>query len=204
MKSLVIKSNNLQSCPLKTTCPSFLFAIKGLSTICVKDVFPIVQTVWDSDKTRAFANSLLDDIPDQEKTQTGQEIDLLLSSMSLIRLDIKETGNTLAPRFNVYADCNNFSNDNVWTRLRAFLHEATYTSPMKAEPATTKLIPFVCTCCHGVDHPRGLCPFPSLVGWNGPQRDVDTDPPQRRNRGALNNPPYSNRRPQRQRYTEHN
>ncbi|KAF8270618.1 hypothetical protein EI94DRAFT_1698709 [Lactarius quietus] len=87
---------------LKTTCPNFLFAIKGLSAICIKDIFPILRKVWDSESTKTFVNSLIEDIDDDdEKAQISHDIDLLLSSMSLARLDIKEAGNTLCPQFNI-------------------------------------------------------------------------------------------------------
>lgn len=33
--------------------------------------------------------------------------------------------------------------------------------------------PIRCSGCHGVDHMRGLCPFPSVPGWNGSQTKRD-------------------------------
>ena len=186
--------------PFEFTCPSFLFAIKELSTLQPKDVYPIVKSVWESEATRVFVETLINDTPDDEKEKTIHDIRLLLSSMSLERLDIKEVGNNLCLRFNVYTDCNNFTKDKIWERLRTFLREAVYISPMEALPASTVKIPFICTCCHGVDHPRGLCPFPSLPGWNGPKREL-ADPYQRRNGGRMSGPPYVERRTQRQRFT---
>lgn len=188
--------------PLAVTCPSFLFSIRDLSTVGFKDVYPIVRSVWDSEKMLKFAEDLVEEAPEDQKPKLTQDIKLLLSSMTLGRLDIKEAGNNLCPRFNVYADCNDFTHDKVWLRLRTFLMNAVYTSPMEAIRATTEVIPFKCTCCHGVDHPRGLCPFPSLPGWNGPKRDLP-DPFQRRNGGRMSGPPFD-RRPQRQRFTPRN
>ena len=189
-----------QVAPFEFTCPSFLFAIKELSTLQPKDVYPIVKTILESEATRVFVETLINDTPDDEKEKTVHDICLLLSSMSLERLDIKEVGNNLCPRFNVYADFNNFTKDKIWECLRTFLREAIYISPMEALPAATVKIPFICMCCHSVDHPRGLCPFPSLPGWNGPKREL-TDPYQRRNSSRMSGPLYVERRTQRQIFT---
>ena len=196
------KAITFRVAPFKVTCPTFLFAIKHLSTLDPKDVYPIVRRVWESEKTKQFTEALTLELPENERPRAAYEIDLLLSSMNLGRLDIKEVGNNLCPRFNVYADCSDFSNDEIWERLRTFLCEEDYISPMEAIPATTEKIPFVCNCCHGVDHPRGLCPFPSLPGWNGPK--VDRAEPQRRNGGRSSGPPFSDPRQQRQRFSLRN
>ncbi|KAN0127802.1 hypothetical protein V8E53_011839 [Lactarius tabidus] len=172
---------------LAMTCPDFLFAIKHLSTIRVKDVFPIVMGVWNSDKTRNFVTALINSTPEHKRAKTAHDIDRLLSSMNLSRLDMKEPGNNLCLCFNLYADSSDFTNDKTWDRLHSFLLDADYISPMEADPATTEQIPFICTCCHGVDHPRGLCPFPVLTGWNGPKRD-HTNPFQRRTGGRMSGP----------------
>ena len=53
--------------PFATTCPTFLFTIQGYATIGPKDVFPIVRSVWDSEPTRVFVDSLLNNVPAYEK-----------------------------------------------------------------------------------------------------------------------------------------
>lgn len=197
------KAITFRVAPFAVICPTFLFAIKDLSTLDPKDVYPIVTNVWESQNTKQFTDALIREHPENERPRIAYEIDLLISSVSLGRLDIKEAGNNLCPRFNVYADCSDFTNDKIWERLRTFLLEQEYTSPMEAIPATTERIPFICTCCHGVDHPRGLCPFPSLPGWNGPKSDrIDT--PQNRNGGRLSWPPFADRRVQRPKFSPRN
>lgn len=191
------KAITFRVAPFKVSCPTFLFAIKHLSTLDPKDVYPIVRGVWESEKMKQFTKSLTLELPENEQPRIAYEIDFLLLSMNLRRLDIKEVGNNLCPRFNVYADCGDFSNDEIWERLRTFLCEEDYISPMEAIPATTEKIPFVCNCCHGVDHPRGLCPFPSLPRWNSPKVD-HAEPHQRRNGGHPSGPSFSNPCQQRQ------
>ncbi|KAH9048699.1 hypothetical protein EDB84DRAFT_1556684 [Lactarius hengduanensis] len=157
------------------TCPNFMFSISGLGTISVKAVHPIVKQVWESEATRTFIQSLADQVPEEEKAQTRAELDQLMKSLSITRLDTKEAGNVLKPRFNVYADSSNISYDILWSRLRTYLRNKPYTSSMDTRGTTDKPN-FVCSNCHGVDHPRGLCPFPGLAGWNGPTKTPERHP----------------------------
>ncbi|KAH8977775.1 hypothetical protein EDB86DRAFT_2837340 [Lactarius hatsudake] len=166
--------------PFAPTCPTFLFTLRGFITTTPKDVFPIIKGVWKNDKTKDFAMTLANAIPENKKERVASKIDHLLCMMNIARLNIKEAGNTLNPRFNVYADSSHISHDEIWRRLRAFLITQPYASSMQGQ-ATPQHTPYVCTCCHGNDHPRGLCPFPSVTGWNGPTRDIGGDLPMRRN-----------------------
>ena len=180
------KAVTFRVAPFATTCPTFLFAISNYSTTALVDVFQMVKNVWESDHTNTFVNNLLTETPLDEREKVASDIQHLIETMNLIRLNIKITGNTLSPRYNVYADCGEFSNDKTWSALRSFLLSTEYSALMQGR-VSTELIPFRCTCCHSVDHPRGLCPFPSLPGWNGPPRETRGDrrtsgpPPERRN-----------------------
>ncbi|KAH9180211.1 hypothetical protein EDB89DRAFT_2061922 [Lactarius sanguifluus] len=168
--------------PFAPTCPTFLFTLRGFITTATKDVFPIIKGVWKNDNTKDFVTTLANAVPENEKERVASEINHLLCTMNIARLDIKEAGNTLNPRFNVYADSSQISHDEIWRRLRAFLAAQPYASSMQTQ-GTPQRIPYVCTCCHGNDHPRGLCPFPSMIGWNGPARDTGGDLPMRRSGG---------------------
>ena len=184
--------------PFATTCPTFLFTIKDFATTAMKDVYDLVKNIWDNETTRSFIDTTLEDVPAEERRSLKWEAKLLLASMNVIRLDIKVAGNALHPHFNVYADCSQFSDDKIWSRIRSYLFSAAYISSIQGR-ATTEKIPFRCSCCHGVDHPRGLCPFPNLTGWNGPRRDNSGNFNQRRNGNA----PYFDKRAPRQRFQPH-
>ena len=82
-------------------------------------------------------------------------------------LPIKESGNIFAPRFNIYANGSLILQEAVWKRLRNYLAGRVYTS-LLLDTGTTEVAPYLCGICHSVDHPRGLCPFPNIEGWNGP------------------------------------
>ena len=172
--------------------------LRGYTTITIKDIFVIVKEVWDSEHMKSFVNTLSNSAPATEKEQVTQELVNLLNSLSIARLDIKEVGNALKLCFNIYADGSNITYDKLWMRLRAFLVGQTYASAMEGQ-GITEQVPYICTCCHGVDHPWGLCPFPGLTGWNGPGREGNGVMVQRRMGGQ----PFNNLRSQRQCFTPH-
>ena len=179
-------------------CPAFLFTLKGYTTITVKDIFQLVKEVWDSKPTKSFISALSESAPADEKEKITLELENLLNSLNVARLDIKEVGNCLKPRFNVYADGSKITYDKLWTRLRTFLIGRTYASTMEGRGIAEKA-PYICTCCHGVDHLRGLCPFPGLTGWNGPGREGNGESIQCR----MGGPPFPDQRAQRQRFASH-
>jgi hypothetical protein len=138
--------------------------------------------VWNSNATKTFITNLLAPLPEMEKDKVIPEIEHLLNSMNLVCLDAKEAGNMLKLRFNVHTDSTNFSYNKIWTNLRTYLANRIYASSLEGQ-GNMEQVPFRCTCCHSVDHPRGLCPFPSLTGWNGPKKDGNGET-QRRNDGT--------------------
>ncbi len=117
--------------PFAPTCPTFLFTLRGFMTIAMKDVYPIVKQVWESELTKTFTTMLTNAVPENKKEKVTLEIDHLLTTMNLIRLDIKEAGNTLNLCFNVYADSSKISHDEVWRRLRTYLFNQTYSLSMQ-------------------------------------------------------------------------
>ena len=179
------KTTTFRVTPFATICPSFFFAIKGFGTIATREIYPIVQGVWESEDTLNHIDILLNEVPLNIRSSVGQDLERIICTMYIDRLDIKDPGNTLAPRFNIYADCTNFTYDKIWTKLRHYLQNRPYTSPLEDQSKTVQ-IPFRCTCCHGVDHPRGLCPFPDLENWNGPKREGRENQRRQGNRGPQN------------------
>ena len=107
----------------------------------MKDVFNLVKSVWENDSTKIFVETTLEGTQLEERGKVNHEIEHLLASMSVICLDIKVAGNTLHPHFNIYTDCDQFSDDKIWTHLRSYLFTAAYVSTIQGR-ATTEKIPF--------------------------------------------------------------
>ncbi|KAH9048760.1 hypothetical protein EDB84DRAFT_1434044 [Lactarius hengduanensis] len=150
------------------TCPNFMFAISGLGTISIKAVHLIVKQVWESESTRAFIQSLADQVPEEEKAQTQAKLDHLMKSLSITRLDTKEAGNILKPRFNIYADSSNISYDILWSRLRTYLWNKPYTSSMETRGMTNKP--------NFHQSPKGAVPLPGTgqMEWTNKRHWRDT------------------------------
>ena len=94
-------------------CPAFLFTLKGYTTIMVKDIFHLVKEVWDSEPTRSFISSLSKLAPPDKKEKVTLELENFLNSLNIARLNIKEVGNCLKPRFNVYTDGSKITYDKL-------------------------------------------------------------------------------------------
>jgi len=66
-------------------------------------------------------------------------------------------------------------NEELWANLHIFLADQKYSLPLQGTGTVAKA-PFTCGACHGVNHPRGLCLFPKVKGWNGPLNHRVDDP----------------------------
>jgi hypothetical protein len=161
---------SFRAAPFATTCPSYFFALSGLGMITMKEVYPIMKRVWDSKETKNFIDTLTNNIPPGEQASIYQDLENIINSVNLAHLDTKDISSMLAPHFNIYADCTNFSYDKLWSCLRTFLEGCAYMTKLK-EDTNTERSPYQCSCCHSIDHPRGLCPFPNLTGWNSLKRE---------------------------------
>ena len=147
--------------------PNFLFSVKGLGTTLEDDVRGMIQSVWHDSTTTLFLSSIVDATPLPDRRKVSSALRNLIDSLRIERLDVKERGDTLAPRFNIFADGSPIPDVNTWSKIRSFLAKRSYADILIGF-GTTEIAPYKCTLCHGITHPRGLCPFPSVVGWNPP------------------------------------
>lgn len=150
-------------------CPEYLLSIKNLTIQDEKEVRRTVYETWHDEASFTFLQTIYQHFPENVKEQASHALQAFTNSLKVSRLDTKLPGNTLAPVFNVYADGPLIGNDNTWSQIRAFLASREYT-PQTQDPGTTIIAPYRCSICHAADHPRGLCPFPIIPGWNGPKR----------------------------------
>jgi hypothetical protein len=171
-------------------CPSFLFTIKGLRTLETNQVRSTVRTIWDNTATQTFFNDGISAYEGEEKERAAQTIQAFKDSVWITRLDMKEQGGTPKPAFNVYADGNIIDNVGSWVSIRTHLANQNYHSTTLGL-GHAEIAPYHCSLCHGADHPRGLCPFPTVEDWKGPKRrpapDTTRKPSSNLNR-ARNNP----------------
>ena len=154
---------------LNPSCPNYLFSIKGLTTMNDAEVRGTVSDVWQDLASLTFLHTITQTFPEDVREQKAHILQQFTHSLTVTRLDTKLRGNTIAPIFHIYAEGALIDNDNTWTQIRSYYASRTY-SPQAQDPGVTVVAPFRCGICHAADHPRGLCPFPSVDGWNGPKR----------------------------------
>jgi hypothetical protein len=165
--------------PLEPSNPDFLFAITGIAILDDESIKTAVKETWNDEHTTNYLESVTLKSADTEEDRETirQMFRSFLDSMWITYLDIRTRGNALEPHFNVYAKGDLIRGTNTWTDLRRHLASRSYADPTQGQ-GTIKLTPFHCAACHVIDHPRGMCPFPALDGWNGPKWRPATSQPQ--------------------------
>ena len=142
----------------------------------------LVYNIWHDADTLAFTQNLVNAAPEKDRATLFFDINTFLTSISVTCLNIKERGGALTPRFNIYAKGHVIPLHTTWLELRKYLSERIYFTPLIGR-GEVKTNPYNCGICHGVEHPRGLCPFPEIPGWNGPKKDQNADNRRGRNGG---------------------
>jgi hypothetical protein len=142
-------------------------------------VAEMVSEVWKAEKTQNLLQKL--EVPmDEEQNPPQPHIENFTKSMWVEFVDMRGKRNTLLPHFNVFADSSLIPNKDLWCQTRLLLARRPYTA-IRLGRGTVAIALFNCGICHGATHPRGLCPFPEIPGWNGPARHPDN---QYNNRGG--------------------
>ena len=147
--------------------PEFLFTLKGFNTSEPADVITSLAETWEDPATTNLIRTLASYAPSQEEQQEwNNQMTDFLESATVKYLDIRSQGGRENPHFNVYANGDIIEDDETWLQLRKYLRNRSYKS-LVIGTGKTLHEDFVCSLCHGHDHPRGLCPFPQIPGWNG-------------------------------------
>lgn len=171
-----------EATPFETkTIPHLILCIAGFTSPDEQSVEEAVRKVWDEPSN----TSRLADIFQQHdasyagkdlRSATTDAISEVILSMAVEFVDFKEPGGIPSPRFNVYTRSPT-SCLVAWSHIKVFLFTLSYPSLLCRVGRPTKL--FSCQICHSFSHPRGLCLFPHLPGWNGPKLEPDRRSPTR-------------------------
>jgi hypothetical protein len=170
-----------QISPIPPGRPCLLFTIEGLTTNSRERVHNLVIDTWKDPTSIAFLSELLSQTPEEKQQETRNEITAFVDSVQVQCLSCGVKGGGVDPYFNIYAAGDTIKEAETWIDIRNFFRGRTYKSPLLGK-GTAKGSTFYCTLCHGKDHPRGMCPFLAVKGW-----EVGL---QNRKRGR---PPYSRR-----------
>jgi len=156
---------------LDPVCPDYLFAITQLTIKAEEHIKDIVHKVRSAQGTTDVLQNIIDALPNDEKAAAAKDLNDFIKLMWVKKLGTKKFGGATAPTFNILANGKLIKDDDIWCHLRDYLAAQTYAPPFQdAGPASTNL--HRCSICQSVDHPRGLCAFPHLEGWNGPSWEL--------------------------------
>ncbi|KAH9028250.1 hypothetical protein EDB84DRAFT_1439648 [Lactarius hengduanensis] len=178
------KDITFQVAPVNISRLKFLFTLTGLATTEERHIGPILTATWNDPVTSALLQKLVSKAPELEQTNTRTKLVKFLESTRVQHLDIKTLGGNDDPHFNVYADGDIIEDDESWLELRKHIRSRPYKSGLYGMGKAIKE-DFICGLCHAHDHPRGLCLFPTIPGWNGSGRNYKKNPnnaPQEENR----------------------
>ena len=156
--------------------PNFIFTMEGIATDSTELVLASIGETWNDQETNNFIHKLASAAPNKEEQQNRlNEIIEFLESATVRHLDVRNEGGQENPHYNIYADGEIIQNNTTWLELRKFLRGRIYKSNFHGDGKTTATN-FICSLCHGHDHPRGLCAFPHIQGWNGGARNPKRPP----------------------------
>jgi len=147
--------------------PDYLFSISGFTTKSEDEVKDTVRHTWSGQTPQNFLTTLCQTLPEALHCKVNAILQNITNSLRVKMLDTKDPGDASAPTFNIYVQANIIPDDSLWCLLRNHYASQEYALPFQ-QPGFTSTDLFHCTICHSIDHPRGLCTFPAIEGWNGP------------------------------------
>ena len=159
--------------------PTFMFAIKGFRTKDASLVQETIKEMWNDEITTGVIQEGMLNIKEEACERATQAIHAFLNSTWVIYLDTRTPGAILDPTFNVHMDGSILNDVRIWSGIRDHLMERDYHNNSLGRGRVI-VAPYHCGLCHGVDHPRGMCPFPSITDWRGPKRRPQLDIPRKR------------------------
>lgn len=155
--------------------PRLILCITGFTFPDKNAVELAVKTTWSAE---ANESRMVDTLQQHDESFEGEELKTsarsfiaeMINSVKVEFVDCKGPGGVPAPRFNVYS-VSPTGDMLAWSNIKALLFALTYPTLLTGTGRPIKVFP--CQICHSFCHPRGLCPFPSLPGWNGPNHILE-------------------------------
>jgi hypothetical protein len=145
--------------------PSYLGAVQGFNMSDGDDtsaLFNLVRWTFHEIKISTI-------IADASKSAvTGADVDPMkkahdvIDTLNICIIHIWSQDGSLHPIVNLYLRWP-FDDDEAWSQLAAVVARTSYQDSLLG--SGSYYAGWMCTICHGADHPSGLCPFPLIPGW---------------------------------------
>ncbi|KAI0033313.1 hypothetical protein K488DRAFT_69934 [Vararia minispora EC-137] len=139
---------------LDTTQPVFLYALRGLRGT-LDDLTPhILQCIFNSAAVRELCSNYAD----------NPLVDDFLTNIRIDELAMRDSDSRPTRAIRIYARLP-MIDPTEQQAIRDSLRTVNFDHPFHG---AVRLEAYLCTHCQGSDHPSGLCPLPTLLGWQGP------------------------------------
>lgn len=160
--------------PVAWAMPRFICGIREFSNhITSADAHKLVlnmlqtQEVYDRIAGYLTNNGTFDGVP------MAVGVARIIDSLEVTIIDYKRPGGNKTPIVNIYIDSPT-AVPKLWYEWRNYIAGKRY--PSTYFGTGVRADPMYCSGCHGVDHPRGLCPFATLPFWYGTREDRRAPP----------------------------
>ncbi|KAF7795101.1 hypothetical protein EIP86_011105 [Pleurotus ostreatoroseus] len=155
--------------------PRFLGFITGYTTRDENEVYTIVRAFLDRHLPEIM--HIVNDNPLVSQAIVLQPIaDRIVSSLRVSFLDVRGPQGVPTPHFRVYLDLP-VDNHASFTAIRNIFLQGPWNDSFAGVGRFNVVYGSTCGLCHGSDHPRGLCPFLAVPGWQGPGAAPDNNNP---------------------------
>ncbi|KAF7797904.1 hypothetical protein EIP86_009110 [Pleurotus ostreatoroseus] len=155
--------------------PHFMGFLTGFSTRDESEVYNIVRSFLD--RHLAEIMHIVNDNPLVSQAIVLQPLaDRIVSSLRVSFLDVRGRFGVPNPHFRIYLDLP-VDNHASFSAIRDIFLRGPWHDSFAGVGRFNIVHGSTCGLCHGSDHPRGLCPFLSVPGWQGPGAAPDNNHP---------------------------
>lgn len=147
------------------TLPRFICGFSGFTSTDELAIKVAIRNALQEEHAIELITDLVSGNPHFRHVTTGNAFYRVLNSLEITVIDNRLPGGFRAPIVNIYMDSPTVD-PAKWIVWRNFVFSLKISTDFLGTATGMPNRP--CTGCHSADHPRGLCPFPNIPGWNGP------------------------------------
>ena len=149
----------------ETIMPTYLGAVEGFNATDDEDETMIceliAQTLCQGDAGTVIAEIAKNNLALAELEEMAR-VRKIVETLRVRTVKIKAQGGSLRSVINMYINCP-FDKDEDWNRLVTAVASTEFKHSLLGKGTVHR--GWLCTLCHGADHPTGLCPFHQVPGW---------------------------------------
>jgi hypothetical protein len=166
--SSVIHSNGtaFTIVPFSATRSTLAALLLGLTSLVPTNVASVVVDRLREDDALDTFQFLCDQTSNHANPLTMVALRAVIDSLTITIIKLLQDGIPY-PQYSVHCNSSLFLEDTHWAGFAGIIQALQYETALDGTgyALTTQ---WLCKTCLGIDHPTGICPFPRLPGWFGP------------------------------------